>query len=134
MPACAREIKRQHFGLCLRDNENGTACCRELLAGSVHLAEVGIAGDSGEMPEKDQQEEFTVEEHRQLDRSAVGLEECEVRCEFASGHDVMIVANQKPKQAFRHHRTHDDTGKPFALRLAQSFIFSSKMAMLPTPL
>ena len=50
MPACAREIKRQHFGLCLRDNENGTACCRELLAGSVHLAEVGIAGDSGEMP------------------------------------------------------------------------------------
>jgi hypothetical protein len=56
------EIKRQHFRLCLRDYENGAACACELLAGSVHLAEVGVAGDSGEVPQKDEKEEFTVEE------------------------------------------------------------------------
>jgi hypothetical protein len=52
----------EHWRLCLRHDKNGAVRRGELLAGGVHLAEVGIAGDSDEVAEKDDEQIVVVDE------------------------------------------------------------------------
>jgi hypothetical protein len=44
------------------------------------------------VPKEDEEQEFAIEKRRQTHRSAIGVLECEIGYEFASGHEGMIVA------------------------------------------
>ena len=57
-----------------------------MFAARVHLAEVGVARDSGEVAEEDEKEELAVEKRRQPDGSAVRPQEGEVGSRIAGGH------------------------------------------------
>ena len=64
VPVLPGEIDRQHIGFRLRHHEHGTPRGREVVAGGIHLAEVGIAGDSGEVAKENEQEELAIQKRR----------------------------------------------------------------------
>ena len=80
------EIARQELWLGLRHHEHGASRGREVVAGGIHLAEVGVAGDSDQVAEEDEQEVFAIEKRRQPDAFAIRPQEGEVRGNVAGGH------------------------------------------------
>jgi len=85
-PAGPGRVPRERLGLRLRHDEYGAARGREPVAGGVHLAEVGVARDSGEVAEEDEEEELAVEERREPDGRPVRPEEREVGRRVAGLH------------------------------------------------
>jgi hypothetical protein len=70
----------------LRDDEDRTPGGREALAGSLHLAEVDVARDSGQMAEEDEEEKLAVEESRKANRRPVGPEQRQIGGEITRRH------------------------------------------------
>ena len=86
VPGTPRQVERQHLRFRLRDDEDGTPRGREFVASGIHLAEVGVAGDSGQVPEEDQQKKLAIQKRRQPDGSPIRPQEGEVgqRCRRGS--------------------------------------------------
>ena len=53
---------------------------------AAHLAEVGVAGDSGQVPEEDEEQVLTIQKRRQPDGSPIRPQEGEVGSGVAEGH------------------------------------------------
>ena len=86
VPGVPRQVARQDFRPRLGDDEDGASRGRELVAGGIHLAEVGVARDSGEVAEEDEQKELAIEKRREPDGSPVRPQEGEVGGGVAGGH------------------------------------------------
>src|SRR5262245_12987270 len=85
-PLLPRDVKREHFRFCLRDDKNGATECRELVACGVHLTEVGVARDSREVPQKNEEQEIGCTEFRQPDRVSIRLQKRKIRSRLAGNH------------------------------------------------
>ena len=86
MPLGLRDIARQDRGGCLRHRDDRATRLREFVSRCVHLAEVGIAGDSGQVAQEDKEQEVTIDKLRQPDGGFVRTQKGELGSNIAGGH------------------------------------------------
>lgn len=95
VPILLREITAELIRSRLRDDQNSTTRRRERVAGRIHLAEVGIARDSREVPQKHEQQELAIEKRRQPDGQSVRLQEREVETRQCRIHSFTLSSRSK---------------------------------------